>query len=151
MSTLEKMANAPSEFTVRDKVYTIKALSVLKIAYIRQQLLDFSKAEFKKDISDLVENVPEGDRVKYMMDALKSFKMSDSELEEMLMSRQGMVAVVSQALDVTTEESQEMLGDNELQDVMWEIFSFAMGIEEPEEVEEAVAPVDGENSDQGNG
>jgi len=56
MSELEKLANISEQFVIGDKVYKVKALSLMQIATIRQELIDVKKSQLREDIKEILTN-----------------------------------------------------------------------------------------------
>jgi len=136
MGEQEKLANVAVAFTIGDKVYKVKQLSILQIANIRQSMIDSIKAEYKKDISDMISTLPEKDRVKFLLDSLKAFVASDEDINSKLMSRDGIATVLSTVLKVNKEEAEALRQDSDNQLTLWDVYCHAMGVENSKDEDE---------------
>lgn len=134
---LEKLANSPVKFELDGKVYLVRKLSILQLADIRQSIYDSIKSDYKKDIAELITNLPANERSKYLQESLKSFRIDDNDVNQRLMGRDGIIAVLKVVLKLGIDKIVEYLNNSEIQDQLWEIFAHAMSIKDEETKSEA--------------
>jgi len=139
MSELEKLANISEQFVIGDKVYKVKALSLMQIATIRQELIDVKKSQLREDIKEILTN----DKDK--LAALRAIKVLDTDLDEMMQSKLGITLVLSKVLKLEKNIVSEMIegSDSELSDNLWDAYCLALGVnnKDTEDIKD-IKPVD---------
>ena len=133
MGELEKLANTPKSFTRGDQIYKVRQLSLHDLGNIREDISDKKKQEYKKDIAEMDSLLPEKERSKVILDTIRNFKVTDEDIQNELVSRFGVIETLSIALKLAKDKIIELLGNEDVQDTLWDIFTHAMGIKDKEE------------------
>ena len=129
MNQLEKLTNVPKTFEIDGKEYSVKQLSLLQLSKIRQDVIGAIKDEYKKDISDVIGNLSDKEKGEFLRSSLKAFKVTDEEVSEKLMSRDGIVIVLSAALKITDKDYIVKLMAGDSQDELLEAYQYAASID----------------------
>jgi len=120
------------QFQIGDKEYNVKQMSVMDILDLRQHIFDTIKAKYRAELRDIIDTIPEKDRVKFWIEALKSQSPTEEQVGEYIGSKDGLVCAISIALKLGVEDIKKLMDiDNEK---VMEMYEFLLG--KNEEVEE---------------
>ena len=131
MSELVKLANIAKQYVIGDKVFKIKALSLLQLAQIRQELIDYRTAEIKRDIKEILTNDAE------KLKAIREIKVKDDEIEGLMASRVGINLILSKILKLAKDKIEELLDDVDASEILWDIYCHALGIRDEDNKKES--------------
>lgn len=143
--TLESVLNTPKTFTVNNKEYQVKELSIFELSTVRQSLIVKINKEWMERITTFAQLIPERDRNKFFIEAIRSKPNYEEEIKDALMSQDGVKFVLAKALKVDAIEVEKILESNNNTDDIAQIFAHALGsdknIEVPEVVQTEAEPI----------
>lgn len=135
-ATLETITNTPKTFTIDGKDYKVKQFNLIELSEIRQYLTDEIKRDYKRDIAELATTVDAKDRPRFVIDAVKQNVITEAQINEAMMSRRGLVKILSIACKVGIELVELWLKKDELQNTILEIFEHVLGLKPANETNE---------------
>lgn len=124
--SLEVIANTKKSFTILDKVYKVKRFNLFELSSVRQTIIDSLEAQYKKDVVELSVAVPDADRTKFILQALKTNKVNEESIRDAMMSRDGITKILSIALKLADNEILNLLANEDCIDVLLDIFKFVL-------------------------
>ena len=127
--SLEKLANTPKDFTINDKVYHVKQLSLFDLSNIREAIFAHKKEQYKKDVAEVASILPEKERSKVILDTIRNYKITEEDIQTELVSRFGVVEALSLGLKISKDEVNKLIIDDNLQDILWDIYCHIMGVD----------------------
>jgi hypothetical protein len=129
------LLNTPKSFGINGKKFQVKALSMIGISELRQTIAERIKANQKKDIGELVKALAPSEQTKFLLESRKALSVANSDIEEYLISINGIMLVVQNALGLKDEEIKPLFADSENHETLFAVYQHALGeVEESKEV-----------------
>ena len=135
MSELEKLANTPRKFTILDKIYSVKQLSLFDISNLRESIIAHKKAVYKLDVAEMASVLPERDRAKVILETIKNYSVTDEDIQAEMVSKFGVVEALSLGLKIAKDVIEKLLSNDDLQNVLWDAYCHIMGIQSAPEID----------------
>lgn len=120
-------------FKIGNKEISVKKISLLDQMQVREACYDDLKVQNKTDLKELCDMLPEVERGKFLLDALKKLTPTEEQIDEYFTSKNGMLKVLGVALGIDQKTVIEYI--NEDWDTTLEMYRFAMDVEEEEDSE----------------
>jgi len=122
-------------FEVGDEKIEAKKCSVLVLFEVWQIISDIIKRNWKKDIIDVIGSLQEKDKSKFLIDALKTQQPSQDQINEYMMTIDGVITVLSLALKKDIATIKALIQKDA--EKMYEIYAYILDITEKKDTEEA--------------
>jgi hypothetical protein len=129
MSELNQLMNVPTEYTINDKVYSVKGLTMMELAQIRKSIFKKLNDDWKKDIIEIANSLNGKDKHKFLIDALKE-RVSETQVDEEMMGEYGIKVILAKTLKIDLIDVDALVysSDPIVSDTLQKIYKAALGI-----------------------
>ena len=122
-------------FEVGEEKIEAKKCSILVLFEVWQIISDIIKRNWKKDIIDVIGSLQEKDKSKFLIDALKTQQPSQDQINEYMMTIDGVITVLSLVLKKDIATIKALIQKDA--EKMYEIYAYILDITEKKDTEEA--------------
>ena len=130
MNDIVTLTNTPKTFTINGKDYKVRQFNLFELADIQQYSIECLTKQYTSRLVELANSIglEQKDKHKFILDAAKKYSPDEKDIKEHMLSKDGIVKILTLALHESNDKVVEILQRGDLMDTTLDIFNHVLGV-----------------------